>query len=180
MGVRVLAALRGLDALNRAIYYLVGALLAVITVVVFIQVIVRFVLTHAGMNISAPWTEELARFLLVWLVFLGAAVGCRRMQLISLDFVVKAVPGIFGRLLRYLALGLCLALFALLVRFGAQFATLIGQTELSPVMQVSKAWVYWAMPVAGVLMFVNTCAFILDAALQGRDIREAATLAETD
>jgi TRAP-type C4-dicarboxylate transport system permease small subunit len=47
-------------------------------------------------------------------------------------------------------------------------------------MQVSKAWVYWAMPVAGVLMFVNTCAFILDAALQGRDIREAATLAETD
>ncbi len=179
-GMSVRAALRGLDALNRAAYYLVGVLLAVITVVVFIQVIVRFVLTHAGLNISAPWTEELARFLLVWLVFIGAAVGCRRMQLISLDFVVKAVPGLAGRMLRYLALALCLWLFVLLIRFGAQFATIIGQTEMSPVMQVSKSWVYWAMPVAGALMLVNTCAFIVEAALDGRDIRDAATLAETD
>jgi TRAP-type C4-dicarboxylate transport system permease small subunit len=178
--VDVLAAFRGLDALNRAIYYLVGALLAVITVVVFIQVLVRFVLTHAGLNISAPWTEELARFLLVWLVFLGAAVGCRRMQLISLDFVVKAVPGIAGRLLRYLALALCLWLFVLMVRYGTQFVTIIGRTEMSPVMQVSKAWVYWAMPVAAVLMIINTCAFALEAFLEGRDIRDAATIADTD
>jgi TRAP-type C4-dicarboxylate transport system permease small subunit len=178
--VDVLAALRVLDALNRAIYYLLGALLAAIAVVVFIQVLVRFVLTHMGVNVSAPWTEELARFLLVWLVFLGAAIGCRRMQLISLDFVVKAVPGIAGRMLRYLALGLCLWLFVLMIHHGSQFVTIIGRTEMSPVMQVSKAWVYWAMPVAGVLMFVNTCAFALEALLDGRDIRDAATLADTD
>jgi TRAP-type C4-dicarboxylate transport system permease small subunit len=116
----------------------------------------------------------------VWLVFLGAAVGCRRMQLISLDFVVKAVPGIAGRLLRYLALALCLWLFVLMVRYGTQFVTIIGRTEMSPVMQVSKAWVYWAMPVAAVLMIINTCAFALEAFLEGRDIRDAATLADTD
>jgi hypothetical protein len=36
------------------------------------------------------------------------------------------------------------------------------------------------MPVAAVLMIINTCAFALEAFLEGRDIRDAATLADTD
>jgi TRAP-type C4-dicarboxylate transport system permease small subunit len=180
MGGAARTALRMLDRLNTAVYYLIGAILAVIAVVVMIQVLVRFVLTHTGVNVAAPWTEELARFLLVWLIFLGAAVGCRRMQLISLDFVVKAVPGLAGRALRYLALGLCLWLFVLLIRHGAEFVQVIGRSELSPVMQISKTWVYWAMPAGASLMLANTIAFIAAAHLDGLDIRAAGGLADTD
>jgi TRAP-type C4-dicarboxylate transport system permease small subunit len=169
-----------LERLNTAAYYLIGGILALISVVVLVQVLVRFVLTHLGLNISAPWTEELARFLLVWLIFLGAAVGCRRMQLISLDFVLKALPGLIGQAARYIALGLCLYLFMLLVIYGHQFVRIIGATELSPVMQISKSWVYWAMPVGGALMIINTLAFIAEALVDGKDIRAAGGIADTD
>jgi TRAP-type C4-dicarboxylate transport system permease small subunit len=169
-----------LERLNTAVYYLIGGILALISVVVLGQVLVRFVLTHLGLNISAPWTEELARFLLVWLIFLGAAVGCRRMQLISLDFVLKALPGLIGQAARYIALGLCLYLFVLLVIYGHQFVRIIGASELSPVMQISKSWVYWAMPVGGALMIINTLAFIAEAIVDGKDIRSAGGIADTD
>jgi TRAP-type C4-dicarboxylate transport system permease small subunit len=173
-------ALDALDHVNRWVYYLIGAILAAISAVVFTQVIVRFVLTLIGVNVAAPWTEELARFLLVWLIFLGAAVGCRRMQLISLDFVVRALPGLLGRLARYAALVLCLFMFVLMVRYGVLFVEVIGRSELSPVMQISKEWVYWAMPVGAALMIVNTLAFVLDAALAGSDVRFAGGIADTD
>ncbi|MBL8587505.1 MAG: TRAP transporter small permease [Methylobacteriaceae bacterium] len=167
-----------LDRLNAAVYYLLGALLAVIVIVVLLQVLVRFVLTSLGVNVAAPWTEEMARYVLVWLIFLGAAVGCRKMQLISLEFVVRGAPALLGKLARIAALALCLVLFLLMLRYGVEFVNVIGRSELSPVMQIPKTWVYWAMPVGASLMIVNTLAFVADAAVEGRDIREHGALSE--
>lgn len=169
-----------LDRLNRAVYFLVGALLASIAVVVLIQVAVRFVLTAAGINVVAPWTEELARYLLVWMIFLGAAVGCRKMQLIALTFVIGWVPPVLGRAARLVALALCLWFFAILVYHGWQFVQIIGRTELSPVMQISKNWIFWAMPVGATLMFVNTLAFVAEAMLPGGDLRTTGSLGATE
>jgi TRAP-type C4-dicarboxylate transport system permease small subunit len=174
----VRGALAILDRLNAGVYFAIGGLLAVISAVVLLQVIVRFVLTSVGINIAAPWTEELARYLLVWMIFLGAALGCRKMQLISLGFVVTGVPRIAGIAMRVIALALCLLLFALLLRYGTDFVTVIGRTELSPVMQVPKTWVYWAMPAGAALMIANTLAFIAESWLEGRDIRQSGGLAD--
>jgi TRAP-type C4-dicarboxylate transport system permease small subunit len=169
-----------LDRLNRAVFFFVGALLAAIACVVLIQVVVRFVLTAVGINLVAPWTEELARYLLVWMVFLGAAVGCRKMQLIALTFVIGWVPPLLGRAARLVALGLCLWFFTILVYYGWQFVQIIGRTELSPVMQISKNWIFWAMPVGATLMFVNTLAFVAEAMLPGGDLRTTGSLGATE
>jgi TRAP-type C4-dicarboxylate transport system permease small subunit len=143
-------------------------------------VLVRFVLTAVGINIPSPWTEELARYVLVWCVLLGAGVGCRKAQLIALEFVVRAVPGIFGQLLRYASMLLCLAFFLMLINVGWQFVTIIGATERSPVMQIQKSWVYWALPAGATLMVVNTVGLILEALSSRRDIRDIGGLASTD
>jgi TRAP-type C4-dicarboxylate transport system permease small subunit len=166
------------DRLNAVVYHAIGGLLAAIAIVVLMQVIVRFILTNLGINIAAPWTEEMARYLLVWLIFLGAAVGCRKMQLISLEFVVKGLPRVVGVLVRHVALVLCIGLFLLMIRYGTDFVTIIGRTELSPVMQIPKTWVYWAMPVGAALMTLNTLCFIAENWLEGRDIRQSGGLAD--
>lgn len=172
--------LRGLDGVNAAVRHGLGVLLALISVVVFVQVVVRFLLTNLGLNVAAPWTEELARYLLVWMIFLGAGLGCRRMQLIALEAVLSRLPRALGVAARLVALALCLALFALMIRFGAQFVEVIGRTETSPVLQIPKTWVYWAMPVGAALMAANTLAFVLETLLEGGDLRRSGSLGATE
>lgn len=158
------------DRLNLLLTYGIGLLLAVMTFAVFTQVMVRFVLTAAGINLSAAWTEEVARYVLIWIVFLGAGIGCRKRQLISLEFIVRALPSLPGQGLVHLGLLVCLGFFGLLISVGLAFMEL-GAVETSPVMQIPKAWVYAAMPAGAALMILNTAALMAESLLDRRDIR---------
>lgn len=162
--------IRLVDRLNLALTYLIGLLLAVMTVAVFTQVMVRFVLTAVGVNLSAAWTEEVARYVLIWIVFLGAGIGCRKRQLISLEFVVRRLPALPGQGLVHLGLLACIGFFALLISVGLAFMEL-GAVETSPVMQIPKAWVYAAMPAGAGLMILNTAVLMAETLLARRDIR---------
>lgn len=162
--------LSAIDKLNAGVTILVGILLMVVTVAVFGQVTVRFVLTAGGINISAPWTEELARYALIWMVFLGAGVGVRHAQMIALEFGVRKLPPRIGVPVRYLSIILCVALFTMMVWVGVSFVDL-GRSETSPVLGITKDHVYWAMPVGAGLMIINAVALVIDTLLSGRDIR---------
>ena len=162
--------LAAIDGLNRLLGWALAALLAAIAVVVMIQVLVRFILTAIGVDVRASWTEELARYLLCWMVFLGAAYGCRKAQLMALDFAVSKLPGALGQAARYLSLLLCLGFFLLLVQVGWSFVE-FGRTESSPVMRLSMHWIYAAIPVGAALMVVNTLGLMLEAWTSRADIR---------
>lgn len=165
--------LRATDAVNAVMTLAVGLLLMVVSAAVLWQVTVRLVLTAAGINISAPWTEELARYCLIWMVFLGAGIGVRHARMIALEFVIRTLPGGVGIPLRYGVTLLSVAFFALLIWVGVQFVEL-GRTEVSPVMRLRMDWVYWAMPVGAGLMILNSLALVVETLLEGRDLRYAA------
>lgn len=162
--------LAAIDGLHRMLGWLLAALLGVIAVVVFLQVFVRFVLTTAGIDVRASWTEELARYLLCWMVFLGGAYACRKAQLMALDFAVSRLPGVLGQAARYASLLLCLAFFLLLMQVGWAFVE-FGRSEASPVMRLRMDWIYAAIPVGAALMVLNTLGLMLEAWTRRCDIR---------
>ncbi len=167
------------DRLNYAVSLLVGLLLAVVACAVMTQVMVRFVLTAAGYNISAPWTEELARYTLIWMVFLGAGVGVRHAQMIALEFGVRKLPSLPGQAVRYGVILLSIVFFAMLIKVGLDFVRL-GATERSSVLGWTKDRVYWAMPVGAALMILNSLGLIAETIAEGRDIRFASDHAPQD
>ena len=59
---------------------------------VFYQFFTRYVL-----NDSASWTEEIARYFLVIVTFLGASIGARRNSHIHVEFVYRYLPAALGR-----------------------------------------------------------------------------------
>lgn len=67
--------------INTLISYAAVAMLSVMSVVVFAQVVFRMV--HA----SIPWSEEVSKYLLVWCTFLGAALCVRRKSLVGLELL---------------------------------------------------------------------------------------------
>ena len=62
-------------------------LMSVMTIIIFIQVIMRYV-----MHNSLSWSEELARYCFVWLIYIGVAYGCKLMKHIEIDAALKLFP----------------------------------------------------------------------------------------
>ncbi|HEX4944965.1 MAG TPA: TRAP transporter small permease [Usitatibacteraceae bacterium] len=89
----------------------------VLALVIFYQFFTRYV-----MNDSASWTEEIARYLLICVAFVGAAVGVRRNNHIQVDFLYRYLPHAACRamstlvdVLRIAFLGYCVWLTYLLM-----------------------------------------------------------------
>jgi len=59
---------------------------------VFYQFVTRYV-----MNDSAAWTEEVARYMLIGVVFIGATIGVAKNNQIQVDFFYRHMPAAMGR-----------------------------------------------------------------------------------
>jgi TRAP-type C4-dicarboxylate transport system permease small subunit len=83
--------------------------------VVFYQFFTRYVL-----NDSAAWTEEIARYLLIGTVFVGAAIGVAKNHHIQVDLLYRYLPRRASRVLSTLVDALRIAFFAAMVVLTAQ------------------------------------------------------------
>lgn len=150
--------LQAVDILNEWLWRGVALLVLAMTVVALLQVFVRLALPVLGLEVSAPWTEEIARYCLTWAVMVGAGLACRGQAHLSIDFVAERVASRYGVQLKYVAILVCALLAALLLVLGGKL-TLLGLSETSPVLGIPKFYVYGAIPVGAVLMLVNLVAF---------------------
>ena len=136
---------RLIDGYCRAIGYLIAAMLAVMVVLVFGNVVMRYAF-NSGFTIS----EELSRWLFVWLTFLGAVVALRGNSHLGTDMLVGRLGPTGKRIC--MGIALVLMLFCLWLLFkGSYEQTMINRTSTSAVMEVSMAWFYSAGMVMAVL-----------------------------
>ena len=148
--------------INRMATIFAATTLGLATAAVLTQIIVRFALPQLGIIVSAPWTEESARFLMVWSVFIGAAVLCRRGGLIAVTALPSALPFAIARWV--IAAGtLCSAIFfAILLVLGWQWS-ISAWSETATVLRIPMGLVYAAMPVGAAIALVNLALYLRDA-----------------
>jgi len=147
----VLVAVNKLNLLLRGA---VGLMLFTMVAVVFLQILVRFVLPKFGLVVSVPWTEELARYLMIWCIFLGAAAATRAGDLIAMDTLTTVLAPKNAWRLKLFAYLVTMAFFAFLIVVGVRWME-FGLLEYSTVMDIPMVVVYLAMPVGGALALIN-------------------------
>lgn len=154
--------LRLVGVMNKALVAITLACLIVMVVLISFQIAVRFILPKLGYTASYPWTEELARYLMVWVVFLGGALAARAGLLIAVLALVNVLPQRAAQLARKTSL-LCLIAFFLAMAWVGWEWSLFGAGETSPAMKLSKFWLYLSLPVGFVLAAINGLAVLVEA-----------------
>jgi len=125
-----------IDRYCRWLDLLVGTMLAVMVVLVFCNVVLRYAF-NSGISAS----EELSRWLFVWLTFMGAVVALNERRHLGTDFLVSRLPRIGKKLC--LGIAYLLMLFACWLVFkGSLDQAIINWTTTSAVMQVSVSYFY--------------------------------------
>jgi TRAP-type C4-dicarboxylate transport system permease small subunit len=139
-----------LDAFCRVLELLMAAALAVMVVLVFGNVVLRY-----GFNAGITVSEEVSRWLFVWLTFLGAIVAMREHAHLGSDMLVSRLPAIGKKLC--LVLGHLLMLYITWLLFsGALTQARINLDVRAPVTGASMA----ILPSAGILFAVAAALFL--------------------
>jgi TRAP-type transport system small permease protein len=162
------------DLLYRALLASIRAFLAVafaiLTAVVFFQVIARYLF-------DAPpfWTEELARFLLIWLTFIGAVLAHAHREHIAVDTFVQLLPLRVRPAADLIASLTVLVTLAVIAKGGFDIAMMGTQT--APALGVSMRYIYMSLPIGACLMMLITVAQMvrpIATALPGKDAEHGA------
>jgi len=126
------------------------SLLIAMTIVVFSQVIARYVL-------QAPlsWSEELARFLLMWLSMLSAAYGFKTKSHFALKFLVERVPNLAQRFVAVLVHLVVALFFAVLLYYSVIFVNGVDG-HIAPALQISMQIPYASIVVGCALILIET------------------------
>lgn len=130
-------------AYHRLLTWLLVATVAILIVPVSLQIIARF----TDWIPAYIWTEELARFMFIWMVMIGAMIGIRE----GTHFEVDVWPQLSARanaLLRLTSLVFVLLFALVFVWWGIAF-TRFGWDQLSEIAELPMWTIFIAWPVAG-------------------------------
>ena len=147
--------LRACDALIAVERKIIIGLMAVMTVDVLIGIISRYVAESA-----LVWTEEAARYMMIWMGFVGMSVALREGGHVAVDMLVEHTR---GGLRRILVLTIqTLVLVFLVAVIGAFFALLpVIHYQTTPVLAIRMMWPYLAIPVGCLLTALEVVALML-------------------
>jgi TRAP-type C4-dicarboxylate transport system permease small subunit len=144
---------------DRVVEWTLIVIVAVMTLNVLWQVFTRFVL-----QAPSSYTEELARYLLVWLGLLGGAYAIGRKAHLAIDLLPMMMKGKKKVILEIVIHALVLLFATTVVLWGG--IELVGLTltlqQVSAALQVKLGYVYLVLPVSGALMTFYSISFIVD------------------
>ncbi|MCD6376238.1 MAG: TRAP transporter small permease [Caldisericaceae bacterium] len=158
------------NTLDNLLKWLLIFLMALMVVDVSWQVFSRFVL-----NAPSSYTEEIARFLLIWIGLLGASYAYKAKAHLGIDVLVKKFPPAAEKM-AYVGMHIISGLFALIVMIGGGIRLVNLALELeqtSAALGIPMGHVYVVVPLSGLfilyyaLRFIFTPASITEQELKG-------------
>lgn len=122
----------------------------------FWQVISRYLL-----YIPSPWTIELSQYLFAWFALLGAAKTFRDKEHFKVEIIFNIIPKKIRKLLDILFSIILSAVFVILAFYGTNLSFSMAY-RYSPILNISRFWLYVSVPISALIMFIFQLSDILD------------------
>ena len=147
---------------KRLLEFLVVLIMCAMSLMVFGNVVLRYIA-----NSSITSSEELSRYLFVWLTFLAAILAYYENQHICVDFIVKKFDVITQKICSLLV-NFLIILCSCFITYGSYLLTEIGADEISTVTGIHMSYVYVSGVFGGAGLIV-VCLIKLFADLKGKE-----------
>lgn len=135
-------------------------LLIVTVTLTFIQVVMRYIFHN-----SLAWSEELARYLFLYLIWIGAAYAVKREQHLRIEIILNRIPKeklkTFENFIYFIWLGFSVFLFISSLNMTMD---VFASGQLSPAMRIPMGYAYISIPLGTGLM----CFRIIQKILENR------------
>lgn len=148
-----------LERFSRAINHWVELLLFglgfAMSAIVAAQVFSRYALNH-----SLFWSEELARYLLVWLTFFGSSAAYYRKAHPGIDVIYGRLPAPARKTASLVVHLVSMVLFGTMIVYGIKFAYFV-RLQISPALYLPKWLIFSVIPVSGLILMVHSVTLLL-------------------
>ena len=133
-------------------------LLVLIAVIVNWGVFCRYVLFA-----PLPWSEQIPKYAMIYMGFLGASVGISKNRHIGFDILVTRLPSMIGKLIIIAGRILILFFLVMMTIYGVSFALAVGFSSNAPMLPIPMFYLFLAVPIGGVFMILQaTIRLVLD------------------
>jgi TRAP-type C4-dicarboxylate transport system permease small subunit len=146
--------------------WLALAIFWVMALCVFLQFFTRYAL-----NDSYAWTEEIATYCLIAVVFIGSAMCVRLSRHIQVDLLFRYLPHVPARMLSTAIDAIRIAFFAYATRLVWVFIEVIGDERMTTI-KFEKKWVYYLVLLGFVLMLLRSIQVAVQNWRRGYSILE--------
>ena len=114
-----------------------------------LQIVMRYVFSR-----PLTWSEELAKYSMVWMTFLGSALAVAKKAHVCVDLVVGAFPQKAQKVIGYLTKCLSLVFLAAVTYYGIEYVKM-NLKNYSLISGICKGHVYLVIPISAVLMIIG-------------------------
>lgn len=127
------------------------ATMVVMVVLIFVQVITRYIFEN-----SLSWSEELARYVHIWQIWIGASFAIRKKEHIKVEAFKKLFNEKGQKIIELISLIVWFVLAVFLAVAGTDLVnTMFTRGQDSPAMQMPMWSIYSAIPIGGLLMAIR-------------------------
>jgi len=145
-----------IDGINKHLKWITIVSTMVMLFVTFIQVFSRYVLQS-----SLTFSEELVRYLFVYVVFFGTAFVAKENGHIVVEVITTKLKGKMAKYTKIAGYGTLILFITILFYQGCRMVILTYH-QLSPALQIPMSYVYLAIPISSFVMFCNVLILIID------------------
>lgn len=142
----------------------IASLLSQFTVALMVSTVLVSVFMRYFLKSPLAWGDELSRYCLVFMTFIGASVALREKQLAAMELIVEKIPYSFKKIVTLITYLFELLLLGFLFYYSVR---LIGQgsvkAQLSPALLVPMTWIYFSLPLGIGFMLVQALILTINS-----------------
>lgn len=137
--------------INRIEEAFVGICLLAVTIVLFVNIVLRF-----GFSANTNWAEEVIRYGMIWITFIGAAICFRRGLHVGIDFFLDYLSKKWGAIIALVVNLFSIVFMAFIFYYSIELVKFsIDSGQITPSLQIKMFYIYLAIPIGALLSLIH-------------------------